>query len=127
MVWISAHFIPDRAEGRALANAALTTISIPSAIAALAVLLFLWRRPLRRKAFASAVVAALMCGLIAAAISAMLVGNRYCSSRLFLDAIPSAALGGAIAATKIAKGRNHNQPIRKTPSDALLGLTSRST
>jgi hypothetical protein len=108
MVWTSSHFIPDRSTGRALAHAALTTISIPSALGAIAVVVFLWRRPSLEKVIATTVTAVLTCGLIAAIVSVFLVSRQLAASRLFADAIPSAALGGAISAAQITRRRKAN-------------------
>jgi uncharacterized BrkB/YihY/UPF0761 family membrane protein len=106
MVSIAARLIPDRVAGRALARAALTTIAIPSALASLAVTVFLWRRLVRHNkpglpVVRSGVVAAMICGALSAAISAELVANNYVASRLFLDAVPSSVIGGTVAAVQI--------------------------
>jgi hypothetical protein len=105
MVSIAARSIPDRTAGRALAQAAPTTIAIPSAVAAMVVTVVLWRRPSRRTALKSSVLAGLICGFFAAAASGILVGNHGVASRLFVDAVPSAALGGAISSAKLTRVR----------------------
>jgi hypothetical protein len=118
VVSIVARLIPDRVAGRGLAHAAYTTIAIPSGLASLVVTVFLakWIRNNKPTAsiMQSAIVAAVTCGSLTAAISVWLVSKGYVTSRLFLDAIPSSAIGGAIAATQILKGYRSNGQAANT-------------
>ncbi len=113
MVSIMARVIPDKGERRALARAAFTTIAIPSALAAAIVVLVMLRtrtrsilnpttRPnatLKGNVFR----VGLRCAGVAAIFSLLLVGSGLLPRRLFVDAIPSAALGGGIACAKLLK------------------------
>jgi hypothetical protein len=130
MVSVNARMISDRATSEALADAAFTTIAIPSALAALAVSVVIGRRfpgvaslTVTHKVFRSAILAALTCGAFAAGISMILVGNGFAPHRLFLDAIPSAALGGAITAAQTARARGREVADRtaSTPDDRVVG------
>ncbi len=108
MLSVVARLIPDRVAGRALAHAAITTIPIPSALAALGVTVFMWQRVVRqnitfRSTLRSAAVAASVCAAIALGVSSVLVGAELFALRLFADAIPSSVIGGAIAAVQISK------------------------
>ena len=108
MVSIVARLIPDRAAGRALGHAAFTTIAIPSALASLAVTVFLFRRGVENDKppspiVRSACIAAIVCGTVAALISVVLVSQSYVASRLFLDATTSAGIGGALASAQISR------------------------
>ncbi|RLK61845.1 hypothetical protein CLV68_2386 [Actinokineospora cianjurensis] len=79
-----------------LAAASVTTIAIPSALAALAVTFGPrgGRRPVRM------LVAACLCAALAFVASLALVHTGLAGSTLFLDAVPSAALGGVITAAR---------------------------
>ncbi|MGL5827312.1 MAG: hypothetical protein ACRCYU_21235 [Nocardioides sp.] len=108
IVSVNARMIDNQQASDALARAALTTISIPSALAALVVVAVLARPGSRNrspKLARSIGRAALGCGALAAAVSAFLVGNGLVADRLFFDAVPSAALGGAITAAQMIRAR----------------------
>ncbi len=105
---VVSRLIPNRVTGRALARAALATIPIPSALAALVVTLFIWQYSIQRErpllsVWRSATLAATVCGAVALCVTAALVATGYAPTRLFSDAIPSAIIGGAIATVKITK------------------------
>jgi hypothetical protein len=110
-----------------LAHAALTTIAIPSAVAALLVTVgthLISRRSLRRRndqpeagpikvgrITARAGLISLACGL---ALSLILIANRQFGPELLLQAPLSAAIGGATTARKWAKGRQRRATTRAT-------------
>ncbi|GAA3029950.1 hypothetical protein [Actinokineospora globicatena] len=79
-----------------LAAASVTTIAIPSALAALAVTF----GPRGGRRTVRAIVGAGVCAALAFAASIVLVHFGLFDSTLFLDAVPSAALGGAITAAR---------------------------
>jgi ACR3 family arsenite efflux pump ArsB len=102
--------IPNRVAGRSLAYAAFTTIAIPSALAALTITVYFSLHTKRghkppQHIVRSVLVAAIACGIFTLAASAALVGTGLAASRLFGDAIPSAVIGGAVAATHILRAR----------------------
>jgi hypothetical protein len=108
MVSIISRIIPDRDVGRALADARFTTIAVPSACAALFMTLVLWRYVRNKGSIPRSILGmvlgcALACGVLAAGMSALLVGANVVAPRLFADAIPSAALAGAITAGQTIK------------------------
>jgi hypothetical protein len=67
------------------------------------------------------------CGLLAAAISAALVGNNHVASRLFVDAIPSAALSGAATAMQPIKGFRRRNPDHREDADNAVELQSQES
>ncbi|WP_018684448.1 hypothetical protein [Actinokineospora enzanensis] len=79
-----------------LAAASLTTIAIPSALAALAVTF----TPRGGGRLVRMLVAAVLCAASAFAVSFLLVQNGLFGSDLFLDAVPSAVIGGVITAAR---------------------------
>jgi hypothetical protein len=107
VVSINARFIPNNVTSKALARAAYSTIAVPSALAALLVTVVMCSRShLRtpnRSAFRVAAFAAVRCFAIAAVLSLALVTSGLFDSRLFLDSIPSATIGGAIAAIQTTR------------------------
>ncbi len=113
MVSVNARLIPNRETGRALGHAALTTIGLPSAIAATAVFLAMNAGQTRLSTTTAqtsrtttVLRAALGCAVVAGLVSAFLVGNGFVADRLFLDAIPSAAISGAITSAKLVRNRS---------------------
>jgi hypothetical protein len=109
LVSIIARLIPDRATGQGLARAAPTTIAIPSALAALAVIIALRWYAKRRAVISTPTLrivgaSAAVCGLFALGISGLLVANHHASMRLFGDAIPSALISSAITAWQTLGG-----------------------
>jgi hypothetical protein len=114
MVSIAARSIPDRVAGRALGHAAFTTIAVPSALAALVVSVFLWRRLIVHGRSASSavrttVIAAGVCGGLGAAGATALFASQHAAARIFLDVVPSCVLGGSIAARTISKPGGRDQ------------------
>ncbi|GAA2986137.1 hypothetical protein [Actinokineospora diospyrosa] len=95
MSYVSALVIADDR----LAAASLTSIAIPSALAALAVTF----APRGGRRSVRLLVAALLCAGAAFLASTTLVHFGLAESTLLLDATPSAALGGAITAARTRK------------------------
>ncbi|GAA3882377.1 hypothetical protein GCM10022243_53740 [Saccharothrix violaceirubra] len=79
-----------------LAAASLTTIAVPSALAALAVTF----APRGGRRVVRMLLAAVLCAGLAFAASLALVHTGLAAPTLFLDAVPSAALGGVITAAR---------------------------
>jgi hypothetical protein len=105
---VISRLIPNEETGTALGRASFTTIAIPSALAALAVTVFMWWRLVRQGELPqsmlwSAIFAASACALLALAVSAVLVGNDYVGSRLFVDAVPSSVIGAAVSVVQNMK------------------------
>lgn len=87
----------------ALATAAFTTIAVPSAAAAAAVTARDHARP-RRRGFGRAAISGAALGLVPAlAVTGVLVVNEVVSPMTWLEAPPSAAIGGAIASVIAAR------------------------
>jgi hypothetical protein len=113
---VVSRLIPNEETGNALGRAAFTTIAIPSALAALAVTVFMWWRLVRQEELPqsilwSAVFAASACAVLTLAVSAVLVGNDYVASRLFVDAVPSSVIGGALSVVQNLKVRASGNTI----------------
>jgi hypothetical protein len=105
---VVSRLIPDEATGNTLSQAAYSTIAIPSALAGLAVTLFLWQHRISQavepKSFLRSVLtSAAVCGFLALVGSAALIITGHAATRLFADAIPSAVIGGTIAAVQMLK------------------------
>ncbi|PPK62368.1 hypothetical protein V5P93_001635 [Actinokineospora auranticolor] len=79
-----------------LAAASVTTIAIPSALAALAVTF----APRGGGRAVRMLLGAVLCAALAFAASLALVHTGLAAPTLFLDAVPSAALGGVITAAR---------------------------
>ncbi|MBM7773931.1 hypothetical protein JOD54_004135 [Actinokineospora baliensis] len=79
-----------------LAAASVTTIAVPSALAALAVTF----APRGRHRLVRVLLAAVFCAALAFIASFTLVHTGLAAPTLFLDAVPSAVLGGVITAAR---------------------------
>ncbi len=96
---VVSRLILNEETGSALSRASFTTIAFPSALAALAVTIFVWWRFVRGEELPQsilwfAIFAASACAVLALAGSAVLVCNGYVTARLFVDAVQSSAIGG---------------------------------
>ncbi|WP_157440250.1 hypothetical protein [Actinokineospora inagensis] len=100
MSYVSALLLADHR----LAAAALTTIAVPSAIAALAVTF----APRGGRRVVRMLVAAVLCAAAAAAGCLALVHTGLAESTLFLDAVPSAVLGGVITAARTSNRKKNS-------------------
>jgi len=135
--------IPDQEFADQLAVAAWTTIAVPSAAAS--ALVTLWthgrtppRPPGARRSARAFAVAAVISTLLAGAGSAVLIGNGVLPVSALQYTLPSAALGGGLAARRWARTHralprvtaptDHARPhvLRKTDS-ARLSCNLRST
>jgi hypothetical protein len=99
-----------------LSMAAFTSIAIPSAVAAALVTVVLHGRtpevrPTVALALTTVLAAALGCATIAVAVAASLWGTGLADSTILLDAVPSAAVGGAVtAAVRVRSARHRSRP-----------------
>lgn len=112
---VNALVIPDRLVADRLADAAWTTIAVPSAAAAALVTVWTHRRtPPVPTAIGStaraAAGAALVCLLLAGAASAVLIGNGVLPASALQFTLSSAAIGGGLAGRRWART---NRPGRR--------------
>ena len=126
---LNALVIPDQQLADRLAVAAWTTIAIPSAAASALVTLWAYgrtppERPAARGIVRAFAVAALACALLAAAGSAVLIGNGALPVSALQFTLPSAAIGGGLAARRWARThracRRHRAARTTQPAPPVL-------